>query len=315
MIVSKVLNRIRRLINKRKLYIYPETSCEWVKSNKALINSELSSYFDPYSCVVNGKIKIYISRRNDNTIVSFDFVNEELVNEQVALFPSASGWDSRINRACVLFYNDNYYMWYTGQNSGKSMIGIAISEDGINFKRLTNKPIIEPQLPFEKDSVMNPYVLFDESSKTFKMWYSAGETYEPDVICFAESEDGINWVKKEKPVLLKSNNEYDKYKVGGCDIIKTERGFTMFYIGYQNLDNARICMAESKDGINWTRIMHNPIISPTKGSYDAHACYKPCYINDIINKKEYIIYNGRVNGDESIGYTVRNLYERKNYNE
>lgn len=42
---------------------------------------------------------------------------------------------------------------------------------------------------------MNPYVSYDENEKIFKMWYTAGEKYEPDVLCNATSINGVNWNK------------------------------------------------------------------------------------------------------------------------
>lgn len=305
MIVKKLKNRIRRFFNKKKLYIYPETNDGWIKSNIPLISSDDSSYFDPYCCKVNDSLKIYISRRQDNSIVCFDFVNEKLVNESIVLKPSLAGWDSIINRASVVFYNGKYYMWYTGQNNGKSQIGLAISDDGKKFVRHSDSPIIVPRLSFEKDSIMNPCVIYDKKNNVFKMWYSAGDIYEPDVICYAESFDGINWNKNLSPVFMKSDNKYDGCKVGGCDVIISNNTYKMYYIGYQNIDNARICMAKSFDGFVWERYKNNPIISPTKSSFDAHACYKPCYF--VYNSFEYIVYNGRVNGQENICYAKKRL--------
>jgi len=52
-----------------------------------------------------------------------------------------------------------------------------------------------PEFDFEKKWVMNPHVIYDKDEKIFKMWYEAGETYEPDVIYYAISKDGINWIK------------------------------------------------------------------------------------------------------------------------
>ena len=49
------------------------------------------------------------------------------------------------------------------------------------------------------------------------MWYSAGDNFEPDVICYAESSDGISWLKYEKPVLAAyAPHLWEKKKVGGC---------------------------------------------------------------------------------------------------
>jgi len=75
-----------------------------------------------------------------------------------------------------------------------------------------------------------------------------------------------------------------KWMESGCDILKENDRYYMFYIGYQNVDTARVCMAESNDGIhNWVRSMDNPVISPEKKSWDADAVYKPTVV---LNKQK-----------------------------
>ena len=69
--------------------------------------------------------------------------------------------------------------------------------------------MIKPVYFFEGKSVMNPHVIYDNEAKIFKMWYAEGETYEPDVICYAKSKDGINWIKyKGNPIFLPNKNFY-----------------------------------------------------------------------------------------------------------
>lgn len=122
------------------------------------------------------------------------------------------------------------------------------------YDRYEINPVIKPELEFEKKSVMNPCVMYDEHSNMFKMWYAAGESYEPDVIAYAESTDGIHWKKNPMPV-MSSNAEflYQKAKVGACDVVRMKDGqYCMVYIAYQNINVARICLAYSNDGIsNW----------------------------------------------------------------
>lgn len=85
-----------------------------------------------------------------------------------------------------------------------------------------------------------------------------------------------------------------KYKIGGCHVTElSNKELAMFYIGYQNLDVARICYAKSTDGKNWERSDNNLIISPTKGSWDSDAVYKPTVIMN--DKMIYLWYNGRKN--------------------
>lgn len=118
--------------------------------------------------------------------------------------------------------------------------------------------------------------------------------------------NALSGVKNERyannPILEKSNEKYDQCKVGGCDILKENDRYYMFYIGYQNVDTARVCMAESNDGIhNWVRSMDNPVISPEKKSWDADAVYKPTVVLNKQKNKLLMWYNGRKQNCERIG--------------
>lgn len=83
---------------------------------------------------------------------------------------------------------------------------------------------------------MNPHVIYDIKEKIYKMWYAAGDTFEPDVISYATSKDGIKWKKyKYNPIFIpnKNKNSLDSFKVGGCDVHKiSDNKYLMFYIGY-----------------------------------------------------------------------------------
>lgn len=222
-------------------------------------------------------------------------------------------WESVVNRGSLLIYNKKYYLFYTGQNKGISKIGLATSENGINFYKYEKNPIIIPEFEFEKRSVMNPHVIYDNEDKLFKMWYAAGETYEPDVICYASSKNGINWVKyKNNPIFTSNPNKstLDSFKVGGCDVHKiSSKNYLMFYIGYSDIHSASIFIAESQNGINnWKRYI-NPIIKPTKGGFDNDSCYKPTAIFDEKINKWIIWYNGRAKNKEFIGIASYKKYK------
>ena len=131
---------------------------------------------------------------------------------------------------------------------------MAFSDDGYNFVKYNNNPVLEPEFDFEKQSVMNPHVIYDKEENLFKMWYSADETYEPDVICYATSKDGITWKKYEKNPIFTPNPKklsLDWFNIGGCDVHKiSNQKYLMFYIGYSDINTARIFVAKSKNGIN-----------------------------------------------------------------
>lgn len=307
-ILSHIKGRTRRLINQRHINDYAPEQGGWMKQpGPVLGNKQTGTLFDPFVRYENGRYQLYISDRRHGSIVMTESENGVNWGSFCTIIMGEPGndWEEIVNRPAVASHNGISYLWYTGQAENSSRIGLATSKDGIHYQKYANNPILVPEFDYEKESVMNPCVLWDEEEQIFKMWYAAGETYEPDVICYAVSSDGIQWSKCNKnPILKASESIYDKYKVGGCDVHRMADGnYLMFYIGYQNLDVARICMAFSKDGItDWERSKDNPILSPSKNGWDGHAVYKPAACQ--VDGKWHLWYNGRKNTDEYIGLAI-----------
>lgn len=218
-----------------------------------------------------------------------------------------SKWEDDVNRPIVLQKDGLYHMWYTGQmaavtNEGHSYIGYANSKDGKNWKRMSDTPVLTPEAPWEKGAVMCPHVLWDEQEHLFKMWYSAGENWEPDGIGYATSKDGMHWVKRNDNPIFDRNtsNEWEKNKVTGCQVIKRKNDYLMFYIGF-GPGSAQVGMARSKDGITgWERYENNPIIRKGPG-FDNVAVFKPFVVPDPKNNRWLLYYNGCHGWHEQIG--------------
>lgn len=305
-VLKKVKTKARRLWNNKCLYVFPPEHGGWTKQGALELETSGGSVFDPY-VLVEDNIKLYYSNRKTNTIDLIESFDGSTWSKPISVFggEKSEKWDAYVNRACVVLHNDQYKMWYTGQFDGKSYIGYAVSNDGKNFTRGVNEPVLIPELAYEKNSVMNPCVLWNKKQGLFQMWYAAGETYEPDNICYATSIDGKVWNKAidYNPVLTKSKNMYDKCKVGGCDVHFINGKYVMYYIGYQNVDVARICVARSDDGLSWKRVDNNPILSPSKNGWDCDAVYKPCVA--YYEGKKYMWYNGRKKNIEKLGLATK----------
>ena len=74
-------------------------------------------------------------------------------------------------------------------------------------------------------AVMCPPVIWDETAKLFRMWYSGGEQYEPNAIGYATSPDGLTWTKiRANPVFAaEPKNPWEKHKVTGVPGRETRR--------------------------------------------------------------------------------------------
>ena len=280
----------------------------WVKyaGNPVMGSPELGTCFD-LNVVPWGKAKFnnYFSWRAQKCIALSRSEDGIRWTEPVkCLEPDeTSGWEDRINRATVWFKDGVYHMWYTGQARGYSKIGYATSRDGVRFTRVSRMPVLIPERPHEGFSVMNPYVRWDDARGVWRMWYASGETYEPNVLCHAESKDGIVWEKSPlNPIFVKGSG-WEKDRVGGCEVHPLPDGrWAMFYIGYSDIHTARIGCAVSPDGITqWKRLAANPLVEPTPGAWDAAAVYKPSVVRDAENDRWLLWYNGRTETREYIG--------------
>ncbi|MDR0871378.1 MAG: family 43 glycosylhydrolase [Planctomycetaceae bacterium] len=284
-----------------------DTSTGWVKyeNNPVLGGAELGTCFDISMIQEDGVFKMWFSWRPKKSIAYTESKDGVTWKEPViVLSPANNDWENDLNRPSVLKRDGVYHLWYTGQAKGKSWIGYATSNDGLTWKRQSDKPVLSAEAVWEKVAVMCPHVEWDADVKLYKMWYSGGEQYEPNAIGYAISPDGLTWTKYPQNPVFAADKEitWEHHKVTAAQIIKRGDWYFMFYIGFEHENLAHIGIARSKDGItNWERLPTNPIIGPGKGTWDEIACYKPFAIYDTAEKKWRLWYNGRNNKFERIG--------------
>jgi predicted GH43/DUF377 family glycosyl hydrolase len=197
-------------------------------------------------------------------------------------------------------------MWFTGQTRNTSQIYYATSADGLSWKRIAVAPVLEARSPWEKVAVMCPCVILDDKTEKFRLYYSAGEQFEPDAIGLASSSDGVHWERElQNPVFSASPlHTWEQAKVTACDVHRVDGWFYMFYIGFSDQNHAAIGVARSRDGVsNWQRHPRNPILSPPgiKGTlaWDRDAIYKPAAL--LQDSGWLLWFNGRRNYREQIG--------------
>ena len=290
---------------------YPETASGWKKyeGNPVLGNAELGTCFDVQVFKDDQGYCMHFSWRPKKALAvcrSADGIHWSDPEITMEHDPDC-GWMDDLNRNCVLYHDGKWHMWFSGEARGYRWIGYATSDDGMHWQRVGDEPVLYSDRPYEGPSVMNPFVLWDEEMQVYRMWYACGETYEPKVLAYATSRDGIHWDKlPANPIFVGSpEHPYEQDRVGACQVIQADGWYYMFYIGFEDVDTARVCVARSRNGITgWQRHPHNPIVSPTPGSWDADACYKPSVIRDEENDRWLLWYNGRNTHDEYIGLVI-----------
>ena len=134
-----------------------------IQKNPVFGDKNTGTVFDAYVWMDGEKYRMDFSWRGKKACAvtfSDDGINwsEPIITLEKNL---KSGWEDDINRNCVIKVDGIYKMWYTGQARGHSYIGYAESKDGINFVRMSDEPVMIPEFPWEKESVMNPCVIFE----------------------------------------------------------------------------------------------------------------------------------------------------------
>ncbi len=276
----------------------PQTTSGWVKSPaNPIIGGKLGTVFDIAVLADQGKYKMWASWRPKKSIALFESSDGVHWSDPAIVLPPnpETNWEEDINRPSVVKKADGYHMWYTGQAGGKrSWIGYATSADGKAWKRMSDRPVLSAELPWEKVAVMCPSVRWDEAAGLYRMWYSGGDQWEPDAIGYATSADGLHWTKHPgNPVFgPEPSNIWEQARVAGAQVFRSGGWYYMFYIGYRDIDHAQIGIARSRDGItSWERNPQNPIIRPGQDAFDQDACYKPYAVFD--GHRWMLWYNGR----------------------
>jgi predicted GH43/DUF377 family glycosyl hydrolase len=194
----------------------------------------------------------------------------------------SGNWDSTVvSMPYIVKDGSTYMMWYHGSDGTTLRIGHATSQDGINWTKFSDNPVLDVGSlgSWEDTHVTFPYVIKDGDE--YRMWYIG---YHGNVqnIGYASSTDGTNWTKyADNPVLVQgANNEWDDTSVSSPQVFNISGTLRMWYSGY-NGNNWCIGTATSSDGLSWTRYANNPVLSPEGNGWEAHDVMLPV-----------VLYNG-----------------------
>nr|WP_048056577.1 glycoside hydrolase family 130 protein [Thermococcus sp. 4557] len=179
------------------------------------------------------------------------------------LSPSDEGFDSKNTyNPAVVKRRGKVVMLYRAEAKGEKItgrIGLALSEDGINFIRHP-EPVMEPEYEWEKLGVEDPRVV--RIGKTYYMTYTGydGKTAR---LCIATSKNLLNWKKhgvvfEEFP--FPKNGRFNWTKSGAILTEKMKSGpFEGYYIMY--FGDSNVWLAYSKDLIHW-EYEREPVLRP-----------------------------------------------------
>lgn len=280
---------------------------------------------------LNDKIwRIYYATRNSKGQSQISYIEVEAGKPKNILYQHDSYLfefgnigtfdDSGLMPSSIINHGNLKYLYYIGWTLKKTVpyhnsIGLAISEDnGVTFKRQFEGSIL-PSTYTEPYFTGTSQVIIENG--IWRMWYLScvkweliDSKLEPFYhIKYAESKDGINWIRQGVIAIDFKNDE--EGGIVSASVLKEDNLYKMWY-GYRKAKNYRtdknssyrIGYAESKDGIKWTRKDELVGLDLSENGWDTEMMSYPNVIkhNDI----KYMFYNGNGFGNTGFGYATQN---------
>lgn len=290
----------------------PDKNFEWMFSHAANPVAEN---------ITDDIFRIYFSCRDKlsrSSIASLDIDIKQpnkiinLSNKPLVSYGTLGAFDdSGVSLGCVVNFNDRKYMYYLGWYLGVTVpftntIGLAISsENDMNFIRFSKAPIVDRD-NVDPYSLSYPFVL--KENNIWKMWYGAHLEWNREktdrdygmyhLIKYAESEDGIEWHKKDV-ICIKPKSD-DEYAFSKPCVLKEDNIYKMWY-SYRG-QKYKIGYAESKDGVNWSRKDEIAGIGTSEDGWDSEMVDYPFVFAH--KGKKYMLYSGNGYGKSGFGIAI-----------
>ena len=300
---------------------------KWIKKNKIFEwttpnNWWASHTMAPTAIYWKGRIRVFIGAWDKDIISRITYIDLDPLNphniikvndklpvlnigddgmfDENGVFPAhATVIDGKIN------------LYYTGFQKGHKILhynfgGLAISEDGDNFTRVSRSPILDRQ---EEGLFVRAGQSVIKEENSFKTVYSIGSkftyvggklrpTYD---VCYQESINDKEFEKKGRKIV--SCDHSVEHGLGRPQIIKIRDKYFVFYTRRMIDMKYFIGCAESNDCINWHR--NETVFSDIKHSkndFDSDMIYFPSVVYVPETDKFLLFYCGNEFGKTGIGY-------------
>lgn len=271
-------------------------------------------------------MRVYFATRDKTNRSCTTFVDLEAarprrvlyVHERPILEPGATGGfdDCGVMPSSIVERSRARYLYYIGWNTSttvpyRNSIGLAVSENGSQFRRAYDGPIMDRSRA-EPHFCSTPFVLLDDDK--WRMWYLSCVGWEqvdgrPEPryhIRYAESKNGIDW-HRDGTVCIDFAHRAES--IGRPWVVRTGGVYRMWFCyrrisGYRtHRDKSyRIGYAESSNGIEWTRLDGEFGLDVSKQGWDSEMVAYPCVY--ACGGTLHMLYNGNGFGRTGFGSAV-----------
>ena len=166
------------------------------------------------------------------------------------------------------------------------------------WHRLSHAPILAPSgRGWESAGTFNPAVI--RRGDKIVMLYRAQDKSGTSRLGYAESTDGIHFTRRAKPVLSPSAPYEKRGGVEDPRLVQFGPTYYLTYTGYNKKD-AQLCLATSKDLIDWDR--KGVIMPANQGKWNVKWTKSGAIVPEKINDKYWMYFLGTsAEGKDQVG--------------
>jgi hypothetical protein len=201
---------------------------------------------------------------------------QTLVKQGVILSPTASAWDSGyVSGSRIKKFGATYYLYYWGSaNVGfeaePGSLGVATSTSPLGpYTKSANNPLIVPGPSGSWNEKINYRQDVIEFGGQYLNFFNgkAATSVEDIGVAVASAPDGPFTVHAANPILTRGSDAWCQSRIGDPVLVKSDDGskLLMFYFGQTDPRPALHGIAESSDGLSWTKFGGNPVAVVARG--------------------------------------------------
>ena len=215
--------------------------------------------------------------------------------------------DSGVTSSCLVTSGPDRFLYYTGWSRGVTVpfylaASVAISQDGGPFERVSLAPLLE-RSAIDPFLTASPFVLVGHGR--WRMWYVSATEWRHTAagprhyyhIRYAESADGLTW-QRDGQVAVNYATE-DEHAFARPWVVQDTDRYRMWFA--VRGERYRIALAESPDGVSWTRSDQLGLTAGT-AEWETDMVEYPCLFD--WNGRRFMLYNGNDYGRGGVGMAV-----------
>jgi predicted GH43/DUF377 family glycosyl hydrolase len=164
-------------------------------------------------------------------------------------------------------------VWYWYQAGDPPRIGLATSDGASNWQKHPG-PVLEPGPTgsWDERGLGDPYVI--AAGTNLFLFYTGMDRARRQRLGIAKSADGIHWTRlRANPILeIGPDGAFDENGLGEPAVWTSHGRYWMLYTGRDRHEIRRIGLAESADGVRWSRSARAPVFAGAEAWNNKVVC-------------------------------------------